>query len=140
MTAPDVEYPSCEHRSAADEWRRANGAGLCGNGLPVGGQEFVESIDRVAGDAAKDVAEIGVGIEIEALAGGDEAEQNGCRFAAAVAAKERPVAPAHRQAAQAALGAAVIDGQIAVVAVAAQRPANTRDIVSETFPRFRVGV
>jgi len=71
-------------------------------------------------DAFEDVAQVGERIDVEPLARGDEAGQHCRRPSAVVATKEEPVLPSHRDPTQAALGAVVVDLQIAVFAVADQ--------------------
>ena len=67
------------------------------------------------------ILEPGVGIDSHALTRGHETAQYCCRVAALVAAKEDPVVAADRDAANAPLGAVVVDLQIAILAVAVQR-------------------
>ena len=50
--------------------RRFGGAG----GLPLIGHELIELADRGGREAAQHVAEVGVGIDLVALTGSDEAE------------------------------------------------------------------
>jgi len=71
-------------------------------------------------DALKDVANILEWIDVEAFACGGDAHQDRSRAAAIVAAKKGPVPPSNRNAAQAALGAVVIDFQVSVITVTDQ--------------------
>src|ERR1035438_8998245 len=88
---------------------------------PLVGEQFAQSLLGMATDAFEDVAEVGKGIDVEPLAGGDEAGQHGGGAPTLVAAVEHPILSAHRDSTQAALGAVVIDLQIPVFAVAGQR-------------------
>ena len=46
-------------------------------GFPVIGEEVVEAVDGVGADALKEVAKVGEGIDLESLAGGGEAGEDG---------------------------------------------------------------
>jgi len=72
----------------------------------------------MAADAAEQIAEVGKGIEAEALAGGDQTGQDGGGLSPVVAAIKHPILTAHGDSTQTALGAVVVDLQIAVLAVA----------------------
>ena len=84
-------------------------------------QEFFEPRDGMFGDAAEHIAEPGKGIDADKFAGRDKAAQHGRGFAAVIAPEEGPVVAAHCKPSQRAFGGIVVDGQIAVGAVASQR-------------------
>src|ERR1043166_8168586 len=76
------------------------------------GQQFVEFVDGVVGNATEHVAQPDERIDFDELAGGDEASKY-CRcLTAIVTAEESPVAPPDSDAA---------DRTIAVIAIARQR-------------------
>ena len=101
-------------------------AGLGGGGgppcsQPLVGEQFGQSLLGMAADAFEEIAQVGKRIDVEPLAGGDEAGQHGGGASTLVAAVEHPILSTHRDSAQAALGAVVIDLQIPVFTVAGQR-------------------
>jgi hypothetical protein len=63
----------------------------------------------MSADVFKDVAQIGQRIDVEPLAGGDEAGQHGRRPSAVVASEEEPVLASDRDSAEAALSAVIVD-------------------------------
>ena len=78
-------------------WRREDtrrGGGRLG-GLPEIGKQFGQAAGRMGADALEHIAQVGEGIDVEPLAGGDEAGQDRGGAAALVAAEERkrPVNP-----------------------------------------------
>ena len=73
--------------------------------MPPVGEQFRNSALRMAADAFEDIAQVGEGIDAEALGCRDETTQHGCGPTAVVAAVERPIAATDGDAAQAALGA-----------------------------------
>ena len=89
--------------------------------LPVVGKQFTEPGDRVRGDAREHITEPGKRFDAAPLAGSDEASQHRCRVAAAVAAKEGPVATAQRDIAVGPFRGAVVNLQLAVFQKARQR-------------------
>ena len=84
-------------------------------------QKVVELGDRIIGDALEHIAEPGERINAEKLAGSDKAAEHGCGLTSVIATEEGPVVAADGNAAQSPLGGVVVDGQIAVVAIARQR-------------------
>ena len=89
--------------------------------LPTVGEQVIELVVWVGADAGEQVAEVGEGFDVLALAGCDQAGQDGPGSSAVVAAVEEPVVAAHHDVAEAALGAVIVDLQIPVFAVAHQR-------------------
>jgi len=84
-------------------------------------QQVIELLDRAFSDACEHVLEPGEWVHLRQFARGNETPQHRHRLAATIAAHEGPVAPAHRDAAQAPLGVIVVDGQVAIFQVARQR-------------------
>lgn len=68
----------------------------------------------MGGNAGEHVAQISKWVDLVALAGGDEAEEDGRGVTAVVGAAEEPVLPSDRDPSQGVLGGIVIDGQVAV--------------------------
>src|SRR5665213_3345950 len=97
------------------------GTGLPSCRNPAVRQQLFEPFDRMVSDPPEDIAEPGKGIDLRQFAGGDKAAQDRRGPASVVAPEESPVVPPDREAAQRALSAVVIDGQIAVAAIARQR-------------------
>jgi len=95
--------------------------GLCGDRSPVGGQESIELRDRVAGHAPEHTLQVRERIDLHPLAARHETGGHRSRLSALVAAKDHPVAPPHRDAAQTSLTGVVIDRQVGVPAVPAER-------------------
>lgn len=95
------------------------GGGL--SGFPVVRQEFLEPFGWMGADAMEDVAKIGEGIDLESLAGGDEAGEDGGGLPSVIAAEEQPVLSSDGDSTQAAFGAVVVDLQVSVLGVATQR-------------------
>ena len=74
------------------KWAEGFLGGVDGRGeLPAAGEKFRQSIHGMGGDAGEHVAQIIERIDLVALAGGDEAEEDRGRRAAVVAATEDPV-------------------------------------------------
>src|SRR3954471_12519749 len=73
------------------------GRSLSDRGAPVPGQKFVDPARRVPADAADQIGEIGLGIDAIELAALDQREEDRRPLAAAVGAKEGPVATPERQ-------------------------------------------
>ena len=88
---------------------------------PAVWQQVIELLDRAFSDACEHVLEPGEWVHLRQFARGNETPQHRHRLAATIAAHEGPVAPAHRDAAQAPLGVIVVDGQVAIFQVARQR-------------------
>ena len=65
--------------------------------LPVPGQQCVDLSGRMVGDAADDVGEVGLGVDMVELAGLDDGVENRGAVAAGVGAEEGPVATSQRQ-------------------------------------------
>ncbi len=65
-------------------------------GSPVVRKQFAQPGDGVRRDTREDIAEPGEWFDAAPLAGSNEASQHRRRLAAGVAAKECPVAAAHR--------------------------------------------
>src|ERR1043166_3598735 len=85
------------------------------------GQQFVEFVDGVVGNATEHVAQPDERIDFDELAGGDEASKY-CRWLTAiVTAEESPVAPPDSDAADRTFGGIIVDRKIAVIAIARQR-------------------
>ena len=60
--------------------------------LPVPGQQFIESVDRMSVDhALKHIAQVGIGFNIVKLASLDERAQHGPAHAASIAAREQMI-------------------------------------------------
>src|SRR5437870_2908765 len=87
---------------------------------PPIGEELVELTCRRGRDACEHVAEVGEGLDLVALAGGDEAEESCGGVPAVVGAAEEPVLAADGHAAQGVLGCIVVDGQVTVGGVHAE--------------------
>jgi hypothetical protein len=51
----------------------SGGFGLAGAGGPMPGQELVDPVDRVIGDAGEDVTQVGFGVDAVQFAGFDQA-------------------------------------------------------------------
>src|SRR5260370_40084756 len=101
------------------------GGELCGEGgsvagSPAPGQEVVDLLGRVGGEASEDVAQVGFGIEAVELGGLDQGVHGGGALAAVVGAGEQPVLAAEGDGAHGAFGGVVVDLQASVVAVAGQ--------------------
>jgi hypothetical protein len=92
---------------------------LCG--LPAVGKQFIELMVREVANAHEQIAEIGEGFDVQALAGGDQGGQSCSRSSALVTPIEEPVVPADHNLPETALGVVVVDLQITVLAVAQQR-------------------
>ncbi len=72
-------------------------------------------------NAFEEVAQVGEGVDAEFLRSRDETGEHGRNPSPVVAAQEHPIFSTYRDSAQAALGAVVVDLQIAVLTVADQR-------------------
>ena len=102
-------------------WRLRRSLDRLAQGLSPGrGGELGEAVLGMGGQAFEEVAQVGVGVESVAASGGDEAVEDGRAAAALVAAGEDPVLAAHGDRAQGSFGRVVVDGQVAVLGVAAQ--------------------
>ena len=109
---------------------------LGGVGREVPGQEFLDAVDRMVGDAGQHVAEIRFGIETVEFGGADQAVDRGGAFAAGIGAGEQVVLAAQSDGAQGTFGGVVVDLDAAVVHVAQQGiPARER----VTYRQRRVG-
>ena len=89
--------------------------------LPVIGKQFGKVVFGVITDACEEIAQVGERIDVEPLAGRDEAGQHGSGSSPVVAAQKHPVFSTYGNSTQAALGAVVVDLQIAIFTVATQR-------------------
>ena len=85
------------------------------------GEQVWQAAGGVGADPVEHVAEVGERIDVEPLAGGGEAGEDGGGAAAAVATVPEPVLPPDGDAAQAALRPVVVDLQVTVLRVAPQR-------------------
>ena len=74
----------------------------------------------MVGDAAEDVAQIGLGVEAVELGGFDQGVDGGGAFAAGVGAGEQVVLAAQGQGPDGALGGVVVDLQAPVIEIARQ--------------------
>src|SRR6516162_853472 len=90
------------------------GLGRGSRRLPVVGKQFAQPGDGVRRHAREHVTEPGKRLDAAPLAGSNEAPQHRRRFAAAVAAKEGPVAAAQCDVAISPFWSAVINPQLAV--------------------------
>lgn len=59
--------------------------------MPVVREEIVETAHGMGADAVEDVAEIGQGVDLESVAGGDEAGEDGGSSPPFLAAEEEPI-------------------------------------------------
>ena len=66
---------------------------------PAMRQQLIELIDRVIGNAAKNIAKPGKWVNLHQFAGSDKAGQHRRRLAALVAAEKRSVVPSNGKAA-----------------------------------------
>jgi hypothetical protein len=90
-------------------------------GLPAVREQVVELGMWVGADAREQVAKIGERLDVQALASGDQTGQDGAGSTARITAVEEPVVATHHNVAETALGAVVVDFQVAVFAVTQQR-------------------
>ena len=88
--------------------------------LPAVGEQVDEVTFGGCRQAAKQVAEIGEGIKLVADRAGDQRQDRGGGVAASFAADEEPVFAADGDASQHTFGGVVVDGELAVVGVAAE--------------------
>ena len=72
-------------------------------------EQFGEPVHRMGGDAREHITEPGEWLDPAALAGRDEAQQDGGGLAAIVAAEKRPVAAPNGDIAVRSLGRSVVD-------------------------------
>ena len=79
------------------------------------GEEFVDPVDRVIGDAGENVAEVFFRIELVESGGFDEGVDSGGTLAAGIGAGEEIVLAAEGYAAQGSLGGVVVDLDAAVI-------------------------
>ena len=89
--------------------------------MPTVGEQIIEFLMWMGAEAREQVADVGEGFDVLALAGCDQAGQDGSGSSAVVAAVEEPVVAAHHDMAEAVLGAVVVDLHIPVFAVAHHR-------------------
>jgi hypothetical protein len=89
-------------------------------GHPVVREEFLEPFGWVGADALEYIAEVGERVDLESLAGGDEAGQDGGGSPTVIAAEEQPVLPSESHCPQGALGAIGLDVKMSLLAVADQ--------------------
>ena len=87
----------------------------------IPGQQFVDPLDRMIGDAGDDIAEIGFRIEAVELGRFDEGVHRRGAFAAAVGTGEQPVFASQSQRPDGALGGVVADVEPAVGRITGQR-------------------
>ena len=93
----------------------------------IPGQELLDAIDRVIGDAGQHVSEIRFGIETVEFGGADQAVDRGGAFAAGIRAGEQVILAAQSDGAQGAFSGVIVDFDVAVVHVPQQRiPARER--------------
>ena len=104
---------------------------------PVPGQEFVETSDRMVGDAGEHVGEPSLGVDVVELGGGDQAVDDGGALAAAVGAGKQPRLAAECDAAQRPLGGIVGEADPAVAQEAVK--AGQRSACSRRLLRLRHG-
>ena len=64
--------PALDAQSVSSGERQLRGEGLLPFGLPVPGEEFVQSGLRLLGDAGEDIGEPGLGVDVVELGGADE--------------------------------------------------------------------
>ncbi len=69
----------------------------------------------MAAEAFEDIAQVGEGVDTEPLARADEAGQHGRGPSSVVAAQKRPISSTYSDPAQTALGAVIVDLQIAIL-------------------------
>jgi hypothetical protein len=75
-----------------------------------------ETFGGMGADALEDVAKVGERVDMESLAGGDEAGQDGGGLPAFIAPEEEPVVPSDGDPSQASLGTVVIGLQVTSLA------------------------
>jgi hypothetical protein len=100
-----------------------SGAGGCHGEFrrEVPGQEFLDAVDRMIGDAGQHVSEIGFGIETVEFGAADQGVDRGGALAAGIGTGEQVVLPTQSDGAQGAFGGVVVDLDGAVVHVTQQR-------------------
>src|SRR5947208_8091971 len=120
MPRPDHRPKSSPKVVGNEPWRLSTFLSLClhRGGCPLVGEQFGQLVLRMLADAFEEIAQVSEGIEAKPFASRDEAGEHGRRAAAAVATVKHPVLASYRDTAQTALGAVVVDLQIAVVQVA----------------------
>ena len=74
----------------------------------IPGQQFADAVDRVVGDAAEHVAQVGFGIEPVELGRADQAVDRGGALAAGVGAGKEVVLPSQRDGTQGPLGGVIV--------------------------------
>jgi len=84
-------------------------------GAPVQRSELEQAVHGPARDQAEDVAQVAPGLDAVELAAREQGDEVGIDLCGVVAADEEPVLPADDLATELALGAAVVDGEAAVV-------------------------
>jgi len=95
----------------------------------VPGQEFVDAVDGVIGDAGEHVAQVCFRIDVVQLRGADQAVDCGSAFAAGIRSREQVVLAAQGHHAQCSFRGVVVDFDAAIVQVAQQRfPAARRRV------------
>ena len=72
--------------------------------MPIPGEELVDAVDGMIGDAAEDVGEVGVRVEAVHPAGLDDGVEAGGALASGIGAAEEIVLPAENDTAQGSLG------------------------------------
>jgi hypothetical protein len=89
--------------------------------LPHVRQELVELAHWRGGDFGQNAAEVGVRVEAVALGAGDQRVESRVAFARVVMAGEKPVLSSDRDTLERTLGGVVVDVQVALLDVTAQR-------------------
>jgi hypothetical protein len=84
------------------------------DGEPAVRQQFGQAGDGVGGDAGQYVTQIGEGIDLMPLAGGDEAKEGGGGPAALVRTAKEPVLASQRHPPQGVFSRVIVDGQVTV--------------------------
>ena len=99
------------------------GGGVCHGEFrrEVPGQEFLDAVDGMIGDAGQHVSEIRFGIETVEFGAADQAVDRGGALAAGIGTREQEVFPTQSNGAQGAFGGVVVDFEAAVVYVTQQR-------------------
>ena len=95
-----MTLPALDAQSVLSGESQLRGEGLLPFGLPVPGEEFVQAVLRLLGDAGEDVGEPGLGVDVVELRGADESVHHRRPLAAAIGAGEEPGLASERDAAQ----------------------------------------
>ena len=85
------------------------------------GEEFVDAVDGMRGDAGEHVAQPGERVDAVQLAGLDQTIDGGGTLSAGIRTGEEPIFPAEGDAADGVFGAVVVDLEPAVVDEAGER-------------------